>query len=599
MASEWLLVLEGKRVIYSNHGLVDISPKSRDRILGRKLTDVLPGKDCIGLDDLLKRMRDTKGEAVSGVVECHDELMGPTQLTVRGETRNGFTYLSIGRPFEDGVEPDDRLMEVEDKLSALLGLAAGAGLGVGVFEISPEGMLLPRSFNEHIISIFNRSQEEMVGKNPSEWMHPDDRPMMEEMVKELKETGANSAPLQMRAIDSTGETIHIQVSNTMLSPPNDHLGISFIQDLTPIREALDQQNRMVQAIDRVEDSVVLADATGRVFYANSAALRSTGYTLEEVIGQPIFMLAAPEGIEDFEKQGMGELLKRGYWRGDAMAFSKNGKRYPVEISGSVVRDDQGDLSMIVVISRKTLERQRFEGQLLMAKSNNERLSEHVEQQLLPGLMRTIEELDGTGNEDLASVMDDLKAILRNGQEVLAELPAPEEAQTLRPMPLAETLTSRIPDMISRHKVGGTSIEVTFRTPDEDVQVLANDMLPDLIVKVLEVLMEMAEFGHPKFTITIGSRKVSGIKGTRPSGEGGDDEPNVATVSIACPGLALTDELKSILTRQELHTRGPLPPEQSLAVETSRLLLFIYEGRIIAERGQSTKDESLVIILRQP
>jgi PAS domain S-box-containing protein len=599
MASDWLLVLEGKRVIYSNRGIVDISPMKGAQIVGRRLNDILPGKKCEGLDELLVKMEKAKGKAVSGVVECTDELLGPTRLSIRGETSNGFTYLSIDHPVTDGTDPDDKLMEVEDKLSALLSLAASAGLGVGVFEISPQGELLPRSFNEHIMSIFDREQQDMVGQNPVDWMHPDDRPTMEEMVKELQETGANSRPYQMRAIDSSGEAVHIQVSNSMLSPPNEHLGISFIQDLTPIKEALDQQNRMVQAIERVEDTVVLADASGRVFYANSAALRNSGHSLEEVIGQPITMLAAPEGIEDYATQGMLELLKRGWWRGDAMAITKEGKRYPVEVAGSVVRDDRGELSMIVVISRKTLERQRFEAQLLMAKSNNERLIDHMEQQLLPRLERSIKELEGTGGEGRDQVIKDLRTTLMTCRRAMAELPPPENAQDLHPVRLVDMLAERIPSMVGRHQVGGTSLEVSFRESDENVQVLANEMLPDLIVRVLEVMLEMAEIGHPRFTITVGRRKVSEIRGTRPMGPVEGEEPTVATVSITCPGLVLSDELKSILTRQEFHTRGPLPPEQSLAVETSRLLLFIYEGRIIAEKGPSIGDESLVIILRMP
>jgi PAS domain S-box-containing protein len=401
----------------------------------------------------------------------------------------------------------------------------------------------------------------------------------------------------MRAVDSSGDVIHIQVANSMLSPPNDHLGISFIQDLTPMREALDQQNRMVQAVERVEDTVVLADSMGRIFYANPAALRNTGYSLEEVMGQPISIFTAPEGAEEFAAQAMMEFLRRGWWRGDTMASTKDGRLYPVEVTGSAVRDERGELSMIVIISRKTQERQRFETQLLMAKSNNERLVDHMEHHLLPGLERSIRQLGKADVEDMPAILEDMRETLASGRRALAELPPLEEAQTLAPTRLAEVLSERIPGMVARHKVGGTSISVALRFQDEEIEVMANEMLPDLIVRVLEVLMEMAEFGHPSFTISVDSRKMSEVHGSRAMGRGGDEDPEMATVSITCPGLRLSEELKSILTRQELHTRGPLPPEQSLAVETSRLLLFIYEGRIITERGFSTGEESVVILLR--
>jgi PAS domain S-box-containing protein len=597
VASEWLMVLEGKRVIYSNHGMVDTVPKDGDSIVGRSVNEVLPGRSCEGLDDLMGKIRANKGRLVTGTVECIDDIGGKTILTVRGETQGDYTYMSIQRPLVEDVSTDERLMEVEDKLSALLSLATSAGMGVGVFEITPEGELHPRSFNEHVISIFNRPQEEMVGHSPAEWIHPDDRPVLLEMVGELTKMGANSAPVQLRAIDAFGEVIHIQVANSMLSPPNDNLGISFIQDLTPMREALDQQNRMVQAVERVEDTVVLADAMGRIFYANPAALRNTGYSLEEVMGRPVSMFTIPEGAEDFADKAMTELLRRGWWRGDTMATTKDGKHYPVEVAGSAVRDERGELSMIVIISRKTQERQRFEAQLLMAKSNNERLVDHMEQHLLPGLERSIRGLGKAEVEDIAAILENMRRDLLAGKEVLEAMPPLEEAQTLRPIDLSRVLQERIPGMVARHKVGGTNISVDIAPPDEELQIMANDMLPDLIVRVVEVLMEMAEFEHPRFSITLGSRSMSDIGGSRPVTEGYGMEPMMVTVSIACPGLKLSEELKSILTRQELHTRGPLPPDQSLAVETSRLLLFIYEGRIITERVTQTEEEAVVIMLR--
>jgi PAS domain S-box-containing protein len=599
MASEWLMVLEGKRVIYSNHGAIDMIPTTANGIVGSTLDQVLPGRECIGLDDLLERMGDTQGQIVTGTVECTDELLGPTHLNIRGETRSGYTYLSVDRPVDDVSDPDEKLMEVEDKLSALLGLAANVGLGVGVFEITPEGEFYPRSFNEHVISIFNRETEEMVGKNPADWMHPDDRPLMEEMVNELRETGANSSPIQLRAVDGDGGITYIQVGNSMLSPPNDHLGISFIQDITPMKEALDQQNRMVQAIERVEEAVVLADAMGNIFYVNPAGLRNTGYSLEEVLGQPMAIFAPPEALGEYVDKAMLMLLKRGWWRGDTLIMSKDGTRHPVELVSSAVRDDRGELSMIVVITREIQERQRFEVQLLMAKSNNERLMDHMERQWLPGLERSIREMEKGGGKDMGSVLEDLRTTLRTCKDAIAELPPPEKAQTLRPVRLANILTTRIPSMVARHKVGSTNIEVVFKEPEEDIQVLANAMLPDLIVRILEVLMEVAEFGHPRFTISIGSRKVSQIKGSRPMGVGEGEEPTVGTVSITCQGLQLSDELKGILTHQELQTRGPLSPEQTLVVETSRLLLFIFEGRIITETDFATGEDSVVILLRQP
>ncbi len=590
LATDWLMVLEGDRIIYSNHGLPDITQLTGERSVGHKLASVLPPGRFPEMSDFLSRLEASEGEVVTVDLKGTDELLGPFTLAVRGERRGAHTYVSVCRKVDPEGGPDGKLMEVEDKLSALLSVAASAGVGVGVFEISPEGELLPRSFNEHVTSIFNKPQEEMVGHNPIEWMHPDDRPIMEAMVEELRETGANRAPVHMRAIDSTDEIVHIQVANSMLSPPNDRLGVSFIQDMTPMKEALDAQNRMVQAIERVEDTVVLADAMGRIFYANPAALRNSGYGLEEVVGQPISMFAAPEGVEGFADKAMIEFLRRGWWRGNTMASTKDGQRYPVEVSGSAVRNERGELSMIVVISRKTMERQHFEAQLLMARSNNERLLDHLEQNLLPGLERSYRDLSRDVDGDREAVLEHMRRILMEAREVVAALPPLEEAQTLRPIPIGRLLSERLPHMVSRLKVDGTTISVDVRTPGEDLEAMANDMLPDLVVRILEVLMELAEFTRPEFTVSVGS-----LDGDAGEGKG----TPVPKVSITCPGLHLTEELEGILIRQELGTKGELSPAQALAVEASQLLLFIYDGRIVNERGPRTGEESIVVLLRSP
>jgi PAS domain S-box-containing protein len=596
LASEWLMVLEGPRVIYSNRGFGERGERTGETIVGRTLEEALPGGRFEGLEELMERLAGSRGRTVTGNLRCHDEVMGSTTLMARGESHGGYTYLSLRRPFDDSM-PEERLLEVEDKLSALLGLAASAGVGVGVFEISDHGELLPRSFNDHVKSIFDRDQEEMVGQNPAEWMHPDDRPILDEMVRELQETGHNRAPVQMRALDSAGGVVHIQVANSMLSPPNEHLGISFIQDLTPIREALDQQNRMVQAMDRVQDTVVLADAMGRIFYANSAALRNTGYALEEVIGQPITIFTAPEAAEEFAAHAMVDFLRRGWWRGNTMASTKEGKLYPVEVVGTAVRDGEGELSMIVIISRKTQERQRFEAQLLMAKSNNERLVDHVETRLLPRLEQVIEELEGMDLGDGATILEGLRETLREGRVALSDLPVPEEAQNLRPVRVARVLEERLPAMVARQDAGEGGVSVTVRSPEDDAIIMANDMLPDLILRIIEVILEMAEYGRPRFTVSIDERMMSEVRGSRSVTTGDGKEPSLVAISITCPGLSLGEDLRSILARQEIHTLGPLATEQALAVETSRLLLFLYEGRIIIEKGAHTGEESVVVLIR--
>ncbi len=605
VANDWLMVLEGRRVIYSNRGLLEALQVPSERVVGHNIEEVFPSGTCAGLDEFLEKLKKSGGRLVTDRMECDDAMLGSSALTVRGESRDGFTYLSLNRPLMDEKAYEERLMEVEDRLSAILGAAASAGVGLGVFEITPEGKYFARSMNEHMMAIFARSEEELLTTSPVEFLHPDDKPIALEAIKDAYATGTTAGPLDLRIIDGNGDIVHVRLTNTLLSLSNEKmLGVSFVLDMTTVKEALDQQNRMVQAIERIEETVVLADGDGGIFYANPAALRNSGYSLEEVIGRPISMFLAPEGGETLSQQATMEILKRGWWRGDVMTITKTGTRYPVEVMGSVVRDAKGEVSMFVAVSRKISERQRFEAQLVMAKSHHDRIQDLLEWELFPKLEETVERLqelstseaEPAGAEEIQGLAGELDEAFRSAKGVVAGLPPPERAEELMPANLAAVLSERLPAMAERYHHDGLPIDLDLQVPADKIIVMANTMLPDLIIRLLEVLLKKASMRKRTFTVAVGSGSSEEIPGTRVDDSADAKEASFATITITAPDLSVDDDLRSILTRQELRTRGPLPPDQSIAVETSRLLLFLFNGRIIIDTDEETDQQRVMIVL---
>jgi len=604
VVNDWLIILEGKRVIYSNNGLPEALHVPIEKVIGHELKDIFPTRLCGGLDELMEEMHQREGRIVTGSLDFDDAMQGQSVMDVRGEARGGYTYLSVNRPMMDAEGSKVRLMEVEDRLSALLGLAASAGIGLGVIEILPDGTFLAKSFNEHILEIFNRPEEEMLSVSPVEYVHPDDRHIAQGMIDRMMETGTTSGPVQFRIIDGDGEIVHIQVTNSLLSIPNKQLGISFVQDMSTVTEALDQQNRMVQAIERVDDTVVLADAEGRIFYANPAALRNSGYSLEEVIGQQMTMFSSPEGVDAMSQGAMAEMLKRGWWRGDVMAITKDGTNYPVEVSGSVVKDSQGHPSMFVLISRRIQERQRFEAQLIMARSNHERLRDLLEWELFPKMQRSIEQLEalieygGTESDPgaLPRVVEETTKALSSAKQMVEGMPSPERAEVLRSLDLDGVLRDRMSGMVGRYRHQGKSITMDLRPSEQAITILANDMLPDMIMRLFDVLIRMASMESHAFTVSSATVGGAEIPGTRTGDWEGGEEPNFAAISITAPGLVVGSDLRSLLVRHEIQSRGPLQVDEYFAVETSRLLLFLFNGHMYVEHDEDQKRDRLVIII---
>jgi PAS domain S-box-containing protein len=150
-------------------------------------------------------------------------------------------------------------------------------------------------------------------------------------------------------------------------------GLSRLRDAERLSSALAEQLLLSTAIDQAAEAVVVTDTTPSIRYANPAALRSSGYALEEVIGKNPSMFQSGLHDEEFYQQMWARLAGGKTWRGVMMNRRKSGEFYEEETSITPVHDDHGhriafvgvkhDLSRVrsleAVVNRDQLDRDSF------------------------------------------------------------------------------------------------------------------------------------------------------------------------------------------------------------------------------------------------
>jgi PAS domain S-box-containing protein len=118
--------------------------------------------------------------------------------------------------------------------------------------------------------------------------------------------------------------------------------------------------RLAAIVGSSEDAIVSKKLDGTVLSWNAAAERIFGYSAREMIGAPIFRLIPPE-LHDMEV----DLLAR-ISRGERVAhvettrIRKDGRRIPVDVSLSPVRDESGTIIGVSSFKRDITERRRVE-----------------------------------------------------------------------------------------------------------------------------------------------------------------------------------------------------------------------------------------------
>jgi two-component system cell cycle sensor histidine kinase/response regulator CckA len=117
------------------------------------------------------------------------------------------------------------------------------------------------------------------------------------------------------------------------------------------------------AINTALDGIMLADLEGRVTYANSSFLSLWGFTsADQVLGARISDFWTGEEAKSI----LEAHTRTGGWRGELVVRRRDGRSLSVELSASLIRNEQGQATGIMTSFMDITERKRLQTQILQA-----------------------------------------------------------------------------------------------------------------------------------------------------------------------------------------------------------------------------------------
>jgi PAS domain S-box-containing protein len=142
--------------------------------------------------------------------------------------------------------------------------------------------------------------------------------------------------------------LHIHVQAVGPDKPSRRLLLTS-HDVTDLRESEERLLVSAHALEGMTEAILITTADGTVLTVNRAFTELTGWSREEVVGQPETRLRNAMQPAGFYSEVYAAVERSGYWSGSIWAKKKSGTPYKEWRSVRGVRDAAGNLSHYVQV----------------------------------------------------------------------------------------------------------------------------------------------------------------------------------------------------------------------------------------------------------
>jgi PAS domain S-box-containing protein len=180
-------------------------------------------------------------------------------------------------------------------------------------------------------------------------VHPDDAERGRVAILRAAATG-KPRELTLRLVDRDGRVreyrVHIQPFGTVR--PAERL-VLVSQDVTDLRESEERLLVAAHALEGMTEAIMICAADGTIVTVNRAFSEITGYSKDDVLGQPEREFRHALQPPEYYQEIYATIEREGYWSGTTWTRRKNGSVYREWRSIRALRDPAGVLTHYVMV----------------------------------------------------------------------------------------------------------------------------------------------------------------------------------------------------------------------------------------------------------
>jgi PAS domain S-box-containing protein len=442
-------------------------------------------------------------------------------------------------------------------------------------------------------------------------IHPEDAPLL---TQEVEAAVAEERPytIEYRTLHRDGSIRHVvERGQAILARDGETKLDGAIFDVTQRWTAENERLKLASIVESSDDAIMAATADGRISSWNSGAERVFGYTAEEIIGEPIAILAPPES-EDEQRSLLEQILaNRAIAHHETVRRRKDGVLIDVSFTFSPLRDAGGAVIGIAAIAHDITERRKAEaereGLLLELADQNERLRE---------LDRLKDEFVALVSHELRTPLTSIRGYLELVLEEEAGALTDEQRQFLGVVERnAHRLLALVGDLLFLAQVEAGKLSLELGAVDlsaiaaesvENARPLAEER--DITLTLATGPLALIAGDHARLAQLLDNLISNGIKFTPPGGRVDvrvKGQRGKAVIEVRDTGMGIASEEQHHLFERFFRTAKATEqaiPGTGLGLAISKAIVDAHRGEITvasADGGGTTFRISLPIRQAQP
>lgn len=247
----------------------------------------------------------------------------------------------------------------------------------GLVENSPDGIIIyvndkiSYANSEALRIIKAKNFEEIIGKSVIDFIHPDSLESVIQRMKEVIMDPYASQIVEEKLISFTGETVYVEIKAIPTTYEHKEGVQVIIHDISEKKSTQNKIKQLSQAVEQSPVAIVITDTLGNIEYVNKKFIETTGYTIDEIIGENPRILKSDYTSTNEYIQLWQTINTGNEWFGEFQNKKKDGTLYWESASISPILNEKGIITHFIAIKEDITERKNIEQQLIKAKEKAE------------------------------------------------------------------------------------------------------------------------------------------------------------------------------------------------------------------------------------